>query len=559
MNKSILLSLSVIAAVAAIGIGGTVAYFSDTETSTGNTLTAGSIDLKIDNHAWFNGEYMEEFSWELDDLTDQLFFYYEDLKPGDWEEDTISIHVDNNPAWVCGEITITKNDDMTCTEPEYEDDPDCDEPNANIWDGELAQELVFIYWADDGDNVLENDEYVYGPVSPGALLPDGSIKFPIADVNYSIAGYDPDTGLGLPIVGLETYYIGKAFCFGNIDIVPVVQDGFGDQINPGGPQGPGFTCSGALVNNASQSDSLTGDISFTAVQYRNNANYVCVAVPECQDDADCEDYNDCTDDVCDANGVCQYTCIVGQSCDDGNPYTMNDVCTQVGDDCICVGTPGCLVDADCNDQNECTSDVCDANGVCQNTCLVDEPCDDGNDHTINDVCTPDCICVGTPVECINDGECDDGDLCTDDACVANSCVYTPIVCNDGDPCTDDACVDGACVYTPIVCDDQDPCTDDACVDGNCVYTDICDGSDTECGCETCENCNDQDGWIDVGDTYPCCLGDYNLCTCQNQEYIDYSCQGTSCVSDVTDWRTVGTDCSTCFPYCCVDAQCVPCD
>jgi predicted ribosomally synthesized peptide with SipW-like signal peptide len=46
MNK-ILLSLGTIALVATIGIGGTVAYFTDTETSTGNTFTAGTLDLKV--------------------------------------------------------------------------------------------------------------------------------------------------------------------------------------------------------------------------------------------------------------------------------------------------------------------------------------------------------------------------------------------------------------------------------------------------------------------------------------------------------------------------------
>jgi len=49
MNKKILISLSVIGLVAAIVVGGTIAYFSDTETSTGNTFTAGAIDLKVDN------------------------------------------------------------------------------------------------------------------------------------------------------------------------------------------------------------------------------------------------------------------------------------------------------------------------------------------------------------------------------------------------------------------------------------------------------------------------------------------------------------------------------
>lgn len=51
MNKKILISLSVIGIVAAIAIGGTIAYFNDTETSTGNIFTAGALDLKVD-HLW---------------------------------------------------------------------------------------------------------------------------------------------------------------------------------------------------------------------------------------------------------------------------------------------------------------------------------------------------------------------------------------------------------------------------------------------------------------------------------------------------------------------------
>ena len=57
MNKNILISLSVIGAVAAIVIGGTIAYFSDTETSTGNTLTAGVIDIVVDGQNPWNKTY----------------------------------------------------------------------------------------------------------------------------------------------------------------------------------------------------------------------------------------------------------------------------------------------------------------------------------------------------------------------------------------------------------------------------------------------------------------------------------------------------------------------
>lgn len=47
--KKILISVTIIGIVAVIAIGGTIAYFSDTETSSGNTLTAGTLNLQVGN------------------------------------------------------------------------------------------------------------------------------------------------------------------------------------------------------------------------------------------------------------------------------------------------------------------------------------------------------------------------------------------------------------------------------------------------------------------------------------------------------------------------------
>lgn len=49
--KKILISLSIIGVVATIATGATIALFNDTETSTGNILVAGTMDLKVD-HTW---------------------------------------------------------------------------------------------------------------------------------------------------------------------------------------------------------------------------------------------------------------------------------------------------------------------------------------------------------------------------------------------------------------------------------------------------------------------------------------------------------------------------
>jgi predicted ribosomally synthesized peptide with SipW-like signal peptide len=245
-----------------LAAGATFAFFTDSETSEGNLFQAGSIDLKVGNEAWYNGEKQENLSWGLADLENQLFFNFSDLKPGDWEEDTISLQVTDNLSWVCANLKVTSDDDMDCTESELENDV-CEE-NEDVWDGELGEELSFIFWADDGDNVLETTEQVVLSGTP-ADLPSGDNNvgrtFPIVDSETSVFWQG-----ALPAE--QTVYIGKAFCFGNITEAPVT-----DGQNPG--QDPGFVCDGELVTNAAQTDKLMGDLSFTAVQSRSNEEFVC--------------------------------------------------------------------------------------------------------------------------------------------------------------------------------------------------------------------------------------------------------------------------------------------
>ena len=72
--KKILISVLSIAVVGAVAFGATRAFFSDTETSTGNILAAGAIDLEIDNESYVtdvNGVLVasRDTSWDLRDLT----------------------------------------------------------------------------------------------------------------------------------------------------------------------------------------------------------------------------------------------------------------------------------------------------------------------------------------------------------------------------------------------------------------------------------------------------------------------------------------------------------
>ncbi|OHA94800.1 MAG: hypothetical protein A3A96_02390 [Candidatus Zambryskibacteria bacterium RIFCSPLOWO2_01_FULL_39_39] len=275
MKKILLSSFLILFAVSSLVLGGTGAFFSDTETSSGNTFTAGAIDLKIDNTSYYNGVLNQGTTWSLTDLTDHLFFDFDDLKPGDIGEDTISIHVDNNDAYVCAEVTLTSNEENGINNPEAEDQDITEGPG----EGELAQNVNFIWWADDGDNVLEGDENIISQGPIGNLPLNQPYTVALADSGSNIW-----TGIGGPVAGSDTKYIGKGWCFGNLSVTPVVQDGAIVDTNPAdgipdnGPdaRGAGFSCDGSLLDNTTQTDLLTADIKFSAVQSRHNQDFLCV-------------------------------------------------------------------------------------------------------------------------------------------------------------------------------------------------------------------------------------------------------------------------------------------
>jgi len=168
--KKILLSVATLAAVGAIVAGATGAFYGDVETSTGNTFTAGSIDLSIDSQAHYNGLICVNGTWQQDggipipdypavgsdcegtwsakDLDGEHFFYFDDLKPGDWGENTISVHVTSNDAWLAARFIGKENADNTVVDPEN-DSPDENGLDGQ-WCGELAQSMTYTAWVDDG-------------------------------------------------------------------------------------------------------------------------------------------------------------------------------------------------------------------------------------------------------------------------------------------------------------------------------------------------------------------------------------------------------------------------
>ena len=159
--KKILLSIGSIVFAGSILLGGTGAFLSDNETSTGNTFATGIIDLKVDNESYVTNDLgvlvaSPGTSWTLSPLAGKLFFNFGDIKPGDIGEDTISLHINNNNAWACMNINVTATPENGQNDPELVVDP-----TAGINDGELQNNLYFSFWADDGDNVYEQGEKVF--------------------------------------------------------------------------------------------------------------------------------------------------------------------------------------------------------------------------------------------------------------------------------------------------------------------------------------------------------------------------------------------------------------
>ena len=285
INSKILLSVASIAAAAALIVGATIAFFSDTETSTGNTFAAGELDLQIDSEAHYAGLVCQGDplvwvddnptsttrpdlvgqpcvgTWELKDLGESdTFFALSDIKPGDTGENTISLHVFNNDAW--GRLVIENDVDAEngCGGEEVAIDPDCGIETAP--DGEMQNNLQFFIWVDqgtnpgfqgqdegEGDNIQQDGELTL--VTPGTL-DEGGETLPIwlgLAAAYSANGCIGDGSStsdcpGLTsdghIVGSITYYFGLGW--------ELPED----------------------VGNDVQTDSLTADMKFEAEQYRNN-------------------------------------------------------------------------------------------------------------------------------------------------------------------------------------------------------------------------------------------------------------------------------------------------
>jgi cysteine-rich repeat protein len=213
------------------------------------------------------------------------------------------------------------------------------------------------------------------------------------------------------------------------------------------------------------------------------------------DDDDCDGQTD--EGACDDNNVCTTdTCDAKtQQCQHapapGNCDADGNACTE-GDTCkggVC--TKGAV--KTCDDGNVCTIDACDPAAGCTKTDAIGSPCDDGNGCSVGDACAL-------------------SDTATTSAAV---CKPAPVkVCAAAGPCLTSACnpADGMCSSSnkgdAEPCDDASQCTEkDACAKGECKGAAVnCDDGNS---C-TQDACQYDKGCVHTPAAAPC--DDGNACT-----------------------------------------------
>lgn len=251
-----------------------------------------------------------------------------------------------------------------------------------------------------------------------------------------------------------------------------------------------------------------------------------------QNDGACCNGTSCTD--CDPSDYWFYStgncCFEGAACQCRYFYRYNYkcltsnssgfACLPSADSFMVVERTGCK---GCRDGDICTTDACGS--TCTNTAVAATACYTGPAGTAGVG-----VCVAGLESCSNPG-----------SCVGEVTPKSEICDGLDNDC--DGVVDGP--SADASCDDGLASTIDTCVAGSCVNAPTCTQTDTDCGTATCENCNLDDGWYNVGAPYDCCDGGGSSCLCQDEEYRDYYCNAGTCFAVTTATNVQRSGCTVC--------------
>ncbi len=210
----------------------------------GTTFATQGVDLKIDSKGWYNGSLIPSATWELKNLVpgSDKFFNFDDIKPGDYGCEVISMHVKKVDAYLCLDIKNLSQNENGVNEPESLED---------ITPGpDLADNTEFFGWMDDGDGKYEpgNEKPIFGTSTQAAsYVFASSTTYAIADARSNMCRLN------------TTRYVGMCWCAGNLTVLPNGK----------------FSCDGTVLGNKAQTDSFSVDVSIRAVPARQNPRFQC--------------------------------------------------------------------------------------------------------------------------------------------------------------------------------------------------------------------------------------------------------------------------------------------
>ena len=179
------------------------------------------------------------------------------------------------------------------------------------------------------------------------------------------------------------------------------------------------------------------------------------ATGKCAANAQCDDQNVCTTDTCTiATGACVRANNT-VSCTDSNSCTQNDVCSAgacvPGAPVVCAALDGCHTVGVCNPMSGVCSTPIKPNG---------SACNDANACTQTDTCSAG-VCNGqSPVMCPPPDACHSAGSCNmATGMCSNPALADGTACNDSNACTQaDSCQVGVCTgLNPVTCSASDLC------------------------------------------------------------------------------------------------------
>lgn len=195
------------------------------------TINGNCGDVYFQRHCTLFGEK---------DLTSEDHFWmFDDVKPGDYGTNLVSLHPTSNDAYICLFSHNLADEENTRLPVETASGDGTSGPGPTS--GELSQYLKLFAWADDGNGVYENGE--------------NTLVNPDTPINTEL--------VSLPLVGNTTGYVGMAWCAGTQSVV-----------------GTTISCSGVGNQNVAQTDSSTLDVTAYAVQQRNNQGFNCQSIAD---------------------------------------------------------------------------------------------------------------------------------------------------------------------------------------------------------------------------------------------------------------------------------------